>query len=236
MSSLSDNIIADLRRTQAQRELSDKMGLLSKVKHLQDWQCKRLLRTHETLANQPEYKKAMAFFVDELYGPKDFSQRDADIVRVVPKLAALLPEKAMRALAEAISLNALSFDLDLDLIHHLKDELNNQSYALAYREMGRLPDRQKQIDIIAQLGQRLAGVVHIRGVNMLIKFARKPAKVANLLSLHEFLERGFEAFKDIGDVDAFIDPIIDTEQKLMFALHNPQVDIEKHNPIDTVVK
>lgn len=236
MSSLSDSIIADLRRTQAQRELSDKMDLLNKVKALQEWQCKRLLRTHDTLANQPEYKKAMAFFVDELYGPKDFSQRDADIVRVVPKLAALLPEKAMQALAQAISLNALSFDLDLDLIHHLNGELDTHSYAHAYRAMGRLPDREKQLNVIAQLGERLAGVVHIRGVNMLIKFARRPAKVANLLSLHEFLERGFDAFKDIGDIDAFINPIIQTERQLMLDLHDPKTDIEHHNPIDHVLK
>ena len=234
MSTPAEQIIADLRRTQAQRELADKMGTLAAVQSLQEWQCQRLLRTHSDLASQDEYEQAMAFFVDELYGPKDFSQRDADIAKVVPKLAALIPEKALQALADAISLNALSFDLDLDLVNYLEGPLNAGSYAIAYRTMARAKDREKQIESISHLGQRLADVVHIRGINMLIKLARKPAKLAGLLSLHEFLERGFDAFKNIGDVRAFIEPIITVERKLMQDLQDPSINLTTHNPITDI--
>ena len=234
MPSISEQIIADLRRTQAQRDVASTMNTLNQVKTLQEWQCQRLLTTHKKLAHQSRYQDAMQFFVDELYGPKDFSQRDADLARVVPKLAALLPEKAMSALADAVSVNALSFDLDLDLVHHLDGELNAQNYATAYRKMGRLDDRKTQIDTIYHLGELLADVVHIRGVSWLIKMARKPAQLAGLLSLHEFLERGFHAFKQIGDVHSFIDPVLSKEREIMHVLHSDELDLTNENPIPDV--
>lgn len=230
MPSVADAIISDLRKVQAQREIADAMSLLPKVRALQDWQCKRLLCTHQTFVNQPRFEKAMRFFVDELYGPKDFSERDADLVRVIPKLASMLPQKAIGALHDAVSVNALSFDLDLALVNHLDGELNEQSYAMAYRDMGRLDDRIQQIDTIYALGEQLADVVQIRGVTMLIKIARKPAQMAGLLSLHEFLERGFNAFRKMGNVHEFIDPVVEKEREIMYYLHSDSFDI-KYNPI-----
>ncbi|WP_242698688.1 hypothetical protein [Alteromonas sp. 5E99-2] len=231
MHSISEQIIADLRKTQAQRDLAKKMQTLDAVIALQHWQCQRLLTTHAELAKQDKYKEAMAFFVDELYGPKDFSQRDADIVKIVPKLAALLPEKATSALADAIALNTLSFDMDLDLIHHLKGPLNPTNYAQAYRAMGRFEDRQHQLNTISHLGSLLADVVKIPGVSMLIKVARQPARAAGVLTLHEFLERGFRAFKNIGDVNSFISPIIAKEREIMQTLHSDTFDVSNENPI-----
>ena len=96
------------------------------VHQLQDWQGQRLLVSHDDLAQQKRYQKAMAFFVEELYGPKDFSQRDADLVRVIPKLAKVLPEKAMNAMNDALSLNALSFDLDMELAQYLHAHFLNE--------------------------------------------------------------------------------------------------------------
>lgn len=234
MPSISDAIIADLRRTQAQREIAAKMGMLEKVKTLQEWQCQRLLNTHVELANQSRYQTAMAFFVEELYGPKDFSQRDADLVKVVPKLAAVLPTKAMRALQEAVAVNALSFELDLDITERIQGELTHYSYAVAYRQSERLADRTKQLTIIYQLGEQLADVVRIPGVSILIKLARKPAKLAGLLTLHGFLERGYHAFRKIGDVHDFINPVIDKEKEIMQILLASDTCLESQNPIPPV--
>jgi len=210
------------------------MHTLAPVQALQEWQCQRLLATHETLAKEARYQSAMQFFVDELYGPKDFSQRDADLARVVPKLAAVLPDKAMLALKDAVAVNALSFDLDLDLVNHLDGHLNALSYATAYRKCNRLADRQQQIDIIYHLGEQLAEVVHIRGVSMIIKLARKPAQLAGLLSLHEFLEQGFHAFKKIGDVHDFINPVLNKEREIMHMLMDDSVCLTTQNPIPDV--
>ncbi|HAA98956.1 MAG TPA: hypothetical protein DCE29_13845, partial [Alteromonas macleodii] len=143
---MAQEIIKHIHRVNALRDLANQLGVMPIIHQLQHWQCERLLVTHDDLAQQKRYQKAMAFFVDELYGPKDFSQRDADLVRVIPKLAKVLPDKAMNAMDDALSLNALSFDLDMAMAQYLQSQfpgepINRDNYALAYRNVGRIEDR-----------------------------------------------------------------------------------------------
>ncbi|WP_100656838.1 FFLEELY motif protein [Alteromonas flava] len=240
MSLSAEKIIQHIHTVNARRDLAAKMGKLDAVMQLQEWQCRRLLTTHADLRAEPTFADAMQFFVDELYGPKDFSQRDKDLTRVIPKLAAVLPEKALKALDDALRLNALSFDLDLDMVDALvqidaRDALDNGDlsaldYASAYRQVGRPEQRAEQIDIVEQLGLQLADVVHVRGINLLIKMARKPAELAGVIALHEFLADGFAAFKQLGDVRAFLDPIVSRERAIMTRLFAADYNAD-NNPL-----
>jgi len=236
---LAQAIIKHIHRVNALRDLALKLNIMPLIHALQEWQCERLLVSHDDLAQQVRYQKAMAFFVEELYGPKDFSQRDADLARVIPKLAKVLPDKAMNAMDDALSLNALSFNLDMDMAQYLNSHYPNApitrgTYAEAYRNVGRQDDRQHQIDIISHLGDQLADVVKIPGIGMLIKLSRRPAKLAGVLALHEFLERGFNAFKAIGDVQSFIHPVLEREKALMYNLFEPTLSLPDDNPLPHV--
>jgi hypothetical protein len=236
---LAQEIIKHIHRVNALRDLANQLGVMPIIHQLQHWQCERLLVTHDELAQQKRYQKAMAFFVDELYGPKDFSQRDADLVRVIPKLAKVLPDKAMNAMDDALSLNALSFDLDMAMAQYLQahfpnEPINRDNYALAYRHVGRIDDRTHQIDIISHLGDQLADVIKIRGIGMLISLSRRPAKLAGLLALHEFLERGFDAFKALGDVQSFIQPVLVREKAIMQTLLSDEFTLPEDNPLPVV--
>lgn len=236
---MAQEIIKHIHRVDALRDLANQLGVMPIIHQLQHWQCERLLVTHDDLAQQKRYQKAMAFFVDELYGPKDFSQRDADLVRVIPKLAKVLPDKAMNAMDDALSLNALSFDLDMAMAQYLQahfpnDPINRDNYALAYRHVGRVDDRTHQIDIISHLGDQLADVIKIRGIGMLISLSRRPAKLAGLLALHEFLERGFDAFKALGDVQSFIQPVLVREKAIMQTLLSDELTLPEDNPLPVV--
>ena len=236
---MSQEIIKHIHRVNALRDLANQLGVMPLIHQLQHWQCQRLLVTHDDLAKQKRYQKAMAFFVDELYGPKDFSQRDADLVRVIPKLAKVLPDKAMNAMDDALSLNALSFELDMAMAQYLQshfpgEPISRGNYALAYRNVGRIEDREHQIDIIAHLGDQLADVIKIRGIGMLISLSRRPAKLAGLLALHEFLERGFNAFKALGDVQSFIQPVLAREKAIMQSLLSDDLTLPEDNPLPEV--
>ncbi|APD86724.1 hypothetical protein BM527_11830 [Alteromonas sp. Mex14] len=236
---MAQEIIKHIHRVNALRDLANQLGVMPIIHQLQHWQCERLLVTHDELAQQKRYQKAMAFFVDELYGPKDFSQRDADLVRVIPKLAKVLPDKAMNAMDDALSLNALSFDLDMAMAQYLQahfpnEPINRDNYALAYRHVGRIDDRTHQIDIISHLGDQLADVIKIRGIGMLISLSRRPAKLAGLLALHEFLERGFDAFKALGDVQSFIQPVLVREKAIMQTLLSDEFTLPEDNPLPVV--
>ena len=49
---------------------------------LKRWQSDRLARTYEDLAREPRYRAATRFFLDDLYGTKDFSGRDEAMMRI----------------------------------------------------------------------------------------------------------------------------------------------------------
>jgi len=233
---VTQHIVKHIHRVNAQRDIAAALGILPVIHKLQTWQCERLLATHHDLAKQSRYQNAMQFFVDELYGPKDFSQRDADIARVIPKLASVLPESAMLAMEDALALNALSFELDMKMAQALEDKpINKDTYAETYRQVGTLETRAKQIQIIEHLGTQLDGVVRMRGIGMLISLARRPAKMAGLLALHEFLERGFKAFKAIGDVHSFIGPVLKKEREIMALLLDDNCQLPEENPLPSVV-
>lgn len=225
MSDISKEIVRHLHAVATMQEIAEKAGLTSKIQALQEWQCKRLIASHQDLWDSPKFKPAMQFFIDELYGPNDFSQRDQDIAKVVPKMAKLLPEKALLSLSSALYLNAISYELDFAVARQLPSgPINRDTYAAAYCNAQSQTTRTQQIDYIERLGVDLAEVVKIRGISMLLKMSRKPAKLAGVLSLHEFIEQGFHAFKQLGEVRDFIDPVVQRERTTMrqlFAGENP---------------
>lgn len=230
-----EQIIAHLRSVNAQRSEAERQHLLAAIQRLQQWQCQRLLASHIAMAQHPHYAKAIGFFVDELYGPKDFSQRDADLMRVIPKLAKVLPQHAMHAIEQALWLNALSFDLDMAMAQILGSaQLNRHNYALAYRALGRSDERAQQIHIAAKLAAQLNDVVGIVGISWLIKLSRRPAQRAGLSNMHDFLYRGYIAFKDLGDVSGFIDPVIALESQISAQLLDPATDFATENPLPNV--
>ena len=101
------------------------------------WQSQRLVQTYADLVRDPRYVKAIDFFRSDLYGPGDFSGRDADLARVVPVMARLLPDAVagIYDCPKAMELSVLSHDLDLAHCTKLRRPLalNVASYCDAYR-------------------------------------------------------------------------------------------------------
>jgi hypothetical protein len=231
MSDSTKQIIRHLHGIRTMQEIAEKAGLMTTIRAVQTWQCKRLLASHQHMYQQKRFKPAVEFFIDELYGPSDFSQRDQDIARIVPKMSKFLPEKALQSLASALHLNTLSFELDFDLARKLVDtEINRETYAKAYVSCDNLTTRQQQIDYIRTLGNDLADVVRMKGISSLLFISRKPAKMAGVLALHEFLEKGFKSFKNLGNVEDFIIPVVNKEREIMQQLANPNAP----NPLPDV--
>ncbi len=207
--------VKDLHRGEAAGE-----GLSPRVERLREWQSRRLAHTHADLMADSRFRPAMDFFLEELYGPKDFSQRDADVARVYPIMVKVLPERALAGLAQAMELNALSHELDAQLIEQLEklgaaDEITEKAYAEAYRRCDNYDQRVRQIDLIQELGMDLDHLVHMRFVNAALKLARKPAKAAGFVELQDFLEMGFSAFRHMKEGTEFVETIVTRERELL---------------------
>src|ERR1700694_5273270 len=94
--------------------------LAAALDRVAQWQARRLNATYADLAVDPRYAGAIAFFQSELYGPGDFSQRDADLARVVPIMIRVLPDAVVATVAMAMELSTLSPDLDHALVGKLE--------------------------------------------------------------------------------------------------------------------
>ncbi|MDO6712358.1 hypothetical protein Q4567_16605 [Aliiglaciecola sp. 2_MG-2023] len=232
MSLILDNIIQHLHHANDMHEHTIEANLTEPLRELQHWQTKRLLATHHDLWESKRFRPAMSFFIDELYGPQDFSQRDQELARVVPKMAKIIPKQALESLEAALRLNSLSLELDIALTEQLSTTpVSRESYAQAYLKCDNEAMREEQIVLLERLGVDLADVVKIKGISTLLMLSRKPAKMAGVENLHTFLESGFKSFKKLGNVDEFIQPIITRERALKNALFaqqrpNPLPDVE----------
>jgi hypothetical protein len=198
-----------LERNAAQRDVFASDPVLAKrLRRLQKWQSKRLLRSHADLHENPRYRRAIEFFFNELYGGGDARRRDADLIKVQRAMERLLPREGLDALCLAIELETLSQELDADVARSLPDApITVERYAEAYRAAGREADRRRQIELTARIGGYLDGVVRKPIVGTLIRLARGPAHAAGFGQLQDFLEHGLAAFETMGGAGEFLETI-----------------------------
>ncbi len=185
---------------------------------LRVWQADRLARTHADLLQNPRYAGTAQFFLSDIYGPKDLSRHEDEVRRILPLMARALPVPGLETVADAIELNALSESLDADMVAALGKTvfaLTETDYVKAYRAVGRRPDRERQIALIAHLGKSLDRLTRKPLIGAALSMMRKPAVLAGLGDLQAFLERGYSAFRAMKGADEFLGAIASRETALL---------------------
>ncbi len=219
-----------LERNQQLRDPEQTPGNLSPwLPELQRWQSWRLAESYQDLRDSARYAAAAEFFLTDLYGDRDVSRRDADIERILPMMRRWLPESVIGTVALAVDLHALSHELDLSMVHWLeerggKPRIGIQDYIDAYAGIDRVHDRRRQIHLIGDLGRQLDHWVKKPMLARSLRFARTPARLAGLLELQSFLERGFTAFGAIGGAEEFLNLIEEREMTYMKRLQAQRDD------------
>ncbi len=190
-----------------------------RLAELKLWQSRRLAATYADLASQPRYREATAFFLDDLYGPKDFSARDQEMLRIVPVMARVLPASAVETAALAVELESQSELLDQRLAAVLAPgPLDEAAYAAAYRASSTPKERQHQIELIEAVGLRLDALVRKPFVASTLKIMRTPAHLAGLGDLQDFLERGFRVFRRMDGPEEFLAQLRERETRILSRL------------------
>ncbi|HZX22266.1 MAG TPA: hypothetical protein VFF18_01910 [Woeseiaceae bacterium] len=213
-----------VRNRSLRAQFSDDPGLQEELQALQRWQAGRLERTYADLQERERYRPGVEFFLEELYTDKDYLPRDTQLERASPILKRMLPSQAQESMRMAVQLEVLSQELDGEMTRALGAEtaIDGQSYAEAYREVGRRDDRERQIGFILEAGRDLERLVKLPMIYTLIRMAHGPAHLAGFGALHDFLEDGFRAFRAMGGAEEFLQTIEDRETRIMeriFAEH-----------------
>ncbi len=221
--------IALTRVIELRRLLHADAGVTAGWLAVKQWQAQRLRRTYPDLLASTRYRPACEFFLEELYGAKDFEQRDQEALRVVPKLARMLPDRAVETMALAVELDELSETLDSRLARAVQLPLDVSGYARAYRATATVRERTRQIDAVQQIGLALEKLARVPLLSGMLHLMRAPAEAAGLAHLHRFLQEGFDAFKSMGRAGEFLHIVHSRETAVMQALFAGRTE-ELENP------
>jgi hypothetical protein len=205
-----------LRRVDEQRALrAADPSLHDRVHAVKHYQHERFQHTYADLLAQPRYAKATRFFLEELYGPMDFTRRDTQFKRVVPGLVRLFPKEVVLTVQTLGELHALSEELDTAMGRQVPaGPVNLASYAAAWQAVGRPADREAQIVLMRRVADALDVYTRNPFLRHSLRLMRTPARLAGLPELQTFLETGFDTFGAMRGAQQFLDTVVRRERAL----------------------
>jgi len=206
-------LVAALRAARNENpELSERVVAIKRQQH------ERFSRDYADLLTSERYGPATRFFLDDLYGPVDFADRDAQFSRIVPAMARLLPADVIQTVAQLAELHALSESLDQEMADKVSGAVDDRSYRVAWNAVGRHADRQRQLELLTAIGESLDRHTRTPMLKTTLRLMRGPAKAAGLAQLQSFLERGFAAFVAMRGARDFLDRVAVNERRMVTEL------------------
>lgn len=223
MAASSENILQHLSAVESERRR--RMGnpsLQARVTAVKTYQQRRFAHTYADLLASSRYRDVARFFLDELYGPKDFAERDAQFARVVPALTRLFPSDVLSTVESLAALHALSESLDSAMGDAVAGTaVEAADYLAAWQACGRRADRERQVALTVKIGESLDQLTRRLLLRQSLRMMRVPARAAGLSSLQSFLESGFDTFHAMRGAAEFLKTVHSRETTLMQALFVP---------------
>ena len=200
----------------------EKPGLMQAVAEIKSFQARRFKGTYFDLLQSDQYRAAALFFLEELYSDKDYSERDAQFVRMAGALERLFPQQVVQTAVSLAQLHRLTEELDRAMAEEWmanSDRPEVARYVLAWRRVGRRADRNRQLTTVMDIGNELSRLTRTPGLRQMLRMMRGPAKLARLGALQRFLESGFDTFAEMGRqtdrVKYFLDTVMEREADLI---------------------
>jgi hypothetical protein len=165
-------------------------------------QCQRFRHSYSDVLVHADWGQAAQFFLSELYGDRDFSQRDAQFARIAQAMQVLFPHSVVSVATALTQLHALSEQLDhamgcaiLQVVPGpVSEAMALNAYVNTWRAVDQQSARAEQLALVLRLGEELAKLTRTAGLRMMLRMMRGPAHAAGLQHLQGFLEQGFDTF------------------------------------------
>ena len=220
-------ILSHLSAVDAERQARlSTPDLDARVVEIKTYQQLRFCHTYADMLGSTRYGAASRFFLDELYGPTDFTQRDRQFARVVPVLVKLFPQEIVDTVGALSALHALSEMLDTQMGLHLASlPVNRVSYVRAWQATGRAAEREEQVRLTLSVAGQLDRLTRNLLIRKSLQLMRGPARAAGLADLQQFLERGFATFRAMKGAAEFISTIQLRETRLAAALFSGSSEV-----------
>jgi hypothetical protein len=202
----------------------DSPALGQAVGEIKRLQAARFAGTYADLLASSAYAAPARFFLEELYGDRDYVERDAQFARIAGAIGKLFPAQVGETAVALARLHALTEDLDQAmaaawLAGAPQDLATVPRYIAAWRAVGRRAERDAQLAVVIDVGRQLARLTRMPGLRTMLRMMRGPASAAGMGSLQRFLESGFDTFAAMArqpeGVDRFLGAIAQRESSLI---------------------
>lgn len=218
----AEHIRAHLSRVTELRGLAEGSGLDAAVHAVKQFQARRFRATYIDFMDDPQRVPATRFFLEELYGEHDFTERDAQFARIAGALERIFPPALSALAVDLAEMHALTETLDHQMAGHwlaLGDGLAEpERYMRSWRLTGQRVERERQLAVVQHMGRELEKHTRSKSLLLALRMMRRPAKAAGLSALQQFLESGFTAFGTLGDAQGFLATIAEREQHWVHTL------------------
>ena len=187
-------------------------GMLAAYDRFANWQLQYLLPYFDDLHSQPGYTEALDFTMSDLAGI-GISGRDDDLERAAPAITRMLPLGALATIAAAAKMNARVLRVNLSICRclmvdgRLPEQITAHNYYVACREASSLDECAELVHLITDLGRTLSTLVDVPMIGLTLRAMRGPAHATGFGALQEFLETGYRTFKNIPDIQYFLEVI-----------------------------
>jgi hypothetical protein len=188
------------------------------VAKIKQFQAQRFVDTYPDLLNSKQYSACAQFFLQELYGARDFSERDTQFARIAAAIELTFPHKVVNIAVTLAQLHCVTEELDQAMAlcwRQSQECCEDLRYRQAWRAVGQHEKREWQLATVLILGETLGHLTRKRGIRLMLKMMRRPADLAGLGALQHFLESGFDHFADLAKdsraVESFLDTIRERE-------------------------
>jgi hypothetical protein len=190
-------------------------ALAARVRAIKHFQHARFEETYADALASPRYGRAARFFLEDLYGPSDFTRRDQQFARIVPGLVRIFPREIVETVVSLAELHALSEQFDTAMASLVPGvDIDPATYGRAWRAVGHPDGRARQIELMLVVGGALERYTRMPFLRQSLRLMRGPARAMGLEALQGFLERGFDTFREMGGAREFLDMIAEREKSI----------------------
>jgi len=183
---------------------------------LQKFQADRLNTTYADIKSDPQYDLMGDFFFNRLYAPEDFSFRDQGIKKLHSALDGKVYSGMVSAVSRVIELHEISDTLDNKMVHKMvasaiSPDMTMDQYQQIYRSLDNYDQRIYQINLSTEVTRTFHRLSQKWIVAVSLNTVKSAAFFFKIKPVVDFIYQGYTAFRQIKNIDYFVDTIHERE-------------------------
>lgn len=195
--------------------------------NLQRLQSQRLRRDHADLAAEPQYHRIAEFFFEEIYGPRDFSDRDEQ-ARRLHHFVGLAPGVVIRDVEQVLDLLDITNQLDEQVVARLAEtgapaDFDEALYEQAYREVDAYEARRRQLALVRDALYNVYKLARRPLMDVVLHRTQGLAQAMGMADIHRFLLVGYESIKPVRDIHRFVETICVREESRLDRIYREKL-------------